>query len=85
MGSFRSFKHASCHGSPLYAKKTLKEEEGTSIDLDWDAAISFVSKCQNLPSHNTEKWVSQHKDDRGGFVYFPVVVWQVRLRMKMDR
>ena len=55
----------------FYAKKTFKEEEGNSIDLDWDAAISFVSKCQNLPSNNPEKWVSKHKVDRGGFVYFP--------------
>ena len=41
------------------------------MDLDWDAAISFVSKCQNLPQTNKEEWVSGHKDDRGGFVYFP--------------
>ena len=55
----------------FYAKKTFKEEEGNFIDLDWDAAISFVGKCQNLPSHNSEKWVSNEQSDRGGFVYFP--------------
>ena len=54
-----------------YAKKTLENKEDEDLDLDWDAAISFVTKCQNLPSTNSEKWVSKHKDDKGGFVYFP--------------
>ena len=55
----------------FYAKKSFHSEESQKLDLDWDAAISFVSKCQNLPSTNKEKWVSSHKDDEGGFVYFP--------------
>ena len=55
----------------FYAKKTYKNTEQEIIDLDWDAAISFVSKCQNLPSTNNENWVSEHPEDRGGFVYFP--------------
>ena len=55
----------------FYAKKSLKLKEGQNLDLDWDAAISFVTKCQNLSSTNKEKWVSEHKDDEGGFVYFP--------------
>ena len=55
----------------FYAKKTYKNTEQEIIDLDWDAAISFVSKCQNLPSTNNEKWASEHPEDRGGFVYFP--------------
>ena len=54
-----------------YAKHSLKPKEGDELDLDWDAAIAFVQKCQNLPDSNKEKWVSEHKDDRGGFVYFP--------------
>ncbi len=55
----------------FYANKSLKSKEGDELDLDWDAAIAFVQKCQNLPGSNKEKWVSGHKDDRGGFVYFP--------------
>ena len=55
----------------FYAKKTYKNNEQEVIDLDWDAAIAFVSKCQNLPSTNNEKWVSGHPEDKGGFVYFP--------------
>ena len=43
----------------------------TIFRLDWQAAISFVSKCQNLSQSNTEEWVSTHKEDHGGFVYFP--------------
>lgn len=55
----------------FYAKHSLKSKEGDELDLDWDAAIAFVQKCQNLPKTNKEKWVSKHEDDRGGFVYFP--------------
>ena len=55
----------------FYAKHSLKSKEGDELDLDWDAAIAFVQKCQNLPKTNKEKWVSAHEDDRGGFVYFP--------------
>lgn len=54
-----------------YAKHSLKSKEGDDLELDWDAAIAFVQKCQNLPGSNKEKWVSEHEDDRGGFVYFP--------------
>jgi squalene-hopene/tetraprenyl-beta-curcumene cyclase len=55
----------------FYAKHSLKSKEGDELDLDWDAAIAFVQKCQNLPKTNKEKWVSKHEDDRGGMVYFP--------------
>ena len=49
----------------------MKLKEGDNLDLDWDAAISFVSKCQNLSSTNKEQWVSEHNEDKGGFIYFP--------------
>ncbi len=54
-----------------YAKKIMDGKEGHVIDLDWEAAIGFVSKCQNLPAENKQEWVSEHPEDRGGFVYFP--------------
>ncbi|MDA1078307.1 MAG: cycloartenol synthase [Verrucomicrobia bacterium] len=54
-----------------YAKKKLKKKEEDQADLDWEAAIQFVSKCQNLPSSNPQDWVSSHPEDQGGFVYFP--------------
>ena len=54
-----------------YAKKLYNTKEENLSDLDWQAAIDFVSNCQNLPSSNPQAWVSEHNEDRGGFVYFP--------------
>ena len=39
--------------------------------LDWNAAIAFIQRCQNLPAANKEPYVSKSADDRGGFMYFP--------------
>jgi squalene-hopene/tetraprenyl-beta-curcumene cyclase len=39
--------------------------------LDWDAAIAFIQRCQNLPGVNKEPYVSTSADDKGGFIYFP--------------
>ena len=39
--------------------------------LDWDAAIQFIQRCQNLPAVNKQPYVSTNPDDRGGFMYFP--------------
>ena len=55
----------------FYAKKILEPKETDDLELDWDAAIAFVGKCQNLPGTNKEKWVSDAEEDKGGFVYFP--------------
>lgn len=49
------------------APKTAGEE----VDLDWDAAIAFVARCQNLPETNKEEWVSGDEQNKGGFVYEP--------------
>ncbi len=54
-----------------YAKKTFQSKETEEMGLDWDAALAFVSKCQNLKSSNNEEWVSDEEEDKGGFVYFP--------------
>jgi len=54
-----------------FVKKSIKEKESPLVDLDWDAAIEFVSKCQNLPQANDQEWVSAEKEDLGGFIYFP--------------
>ena len=55
----------------FYAKKTVGSKEEDPLGLDWQAVISFVSKCQNLSQSNTKECVSTHKEDHGGFVYFP--------------
>ncbi|BBO87576.1 prenyltransferase/squalene oxidase repeat-containing protein [Desulfosarcina ovata] len=39
--------------------------------LDWDAALKFIQRCQNLPTHNDQAWASGDPDNKGGFVYFP--------------
>ncbi len=53
----------------LYHTRSL-DPEGAE-DIDWKAAIHFIQHCQNLPSHNSEPWVSKKPEDRGGFVYLP--------------
>ena len=40
-------------------------------DVNWAAVASFLQHCQNLPSHNSDDWVSTDAKDRGGFVYTP--------------
>jgi squalene-hopene/tetraprenyl-beta-curcumene cyclase len=39
--------------------------------LNWDAALQFITRCQQLPSHNQESWVSDDRANLGGFVYYP--------------
>ncbi len=57
----------------LYYSKSLiaDKPEEAAYDLNWEAAVAFVSKCQNLPETNKESWVSGNPADKGGFVYFP--------------
>jgi len=40
-------------------------------DLDWNAAIDFVQRCQNLSTTNKAKWTSDDPKNKGGFVYTP--------------
>ncbi|MEP6673278.1 MAG: prenyltransferase/squalene oxidase repeat-containing protein [Chthoniobacter sp.] len=40
-------------------------------ELDWQAAIEFISRCQNLPSHNKQPWASDDAANKGGFIYYP--------------
>ena len=55
----------------LRATKNLAADRPGAKDLDWQAAIEFVARCQNLPSHNKEKWASGDADNKGGFIYYP--------------
>lgn len=52
------------------AEKT-RENVSKSSQLDWAAAIAFVSRCQNHPATNPQEWVSDATSERGGFVYYP--------------
>lgn len=40
-------------------------------DLNWNAVRKFLSRTQNLPGSNDQKWASDDADNKGGFVYFP--------------
>ena len=55
----------------LRATQSLASDKPDAKQLNWNAAIDFVSRCQNLPSHNKEKWASSDTDNKGGFVYYP--------------
>ena len=55
----------------LYYSKHLIEDSGASKDddLDWNAAIEFLERCQNLPGSNPQPLASDDDGNRGGFVY----------------
>lgn len=44
----------------------------TRSDLDWGAAIGFLSRCQHLRAFNDAAWVRETPEEKGGFVYNPV-------------
>lgn len=62
----------------LYYSRRVLADSGaggageTSTELNWDAAIEFVSLCQNT-EETAEKleFAAVNDDNRGGFVYFP--------------
>jgi len=60
----------------LYYSKKLFEDTGKPVekkdDLNWDAAIQFVSRCQNLKATNDQPWAGEDKENIGGFGYTPV-------------
>jgi squalene-hopene/tetraprenyl-beta-curcumene cyclase len=73
-----TYKHSDMSNTQLalQALKALKKkfenvEDRRDLDLDWEAAITFVSRCQQNPATNKADWVSQDKRDEGGVVYFP--------------
>ena len=55
----------------LRATQSLASDKPDAKQLNWQAAIDFVSRCQNLPSHNKEKWASGDPANKGGFIYYP--------------
>lgn len=53
----------------LYHTKAIASDQGEAPaqELDWSAALAFVSRCQNLRATNKIK----NSGDDGSFVYFP--------------
>jgi len=46
-------------------------KHGEQPDLDWDAAVTFLSRCQNLEGSNDQSWASSDPKNKGGFIYAP--------------
>ena len=57
----------------LAVSKKLVEDGnyGTQPDLDWGAAIKFISRCQNLEETNDQEFASNDPANKGGFIYTP--------------
>jgi squalene-hopene/tetraprenyl-beta-curcumene cyclase len=58
----------------LYYTRYLKSDvanDPEAKDLNWKAAIQFISRTQNLKATNDQKWASDDPVNKGGFVYFP--------------
>ncbi len=54
------------------SKKVIEDGNfGDQPDLDWDAAVKFLSRCQNLEGTNDQEWASNDKNNKGGFIYTP--------------
>ena len=54
------------------SKKVIEDSNfGEQPDLDWGAAVKFLSRCQNLEETNDREWASNDPKNRGGFTYSP--------------
>jgi squalene-hopene/tetraprenyl-beta-curcumene cyclase len=56
------------------SKKVIEDGNfGNQPDLDWGAAVKFLSRCQNLEETNDRDWASSDPKNKGGFTYSPFV------------
>lgn len=55
----------------LSKKVTEDGNHGEQPDLDWDAAVKFLSRCQNLKATNDQQWATEDPKNKGGFTYSP--------------
>jgi len=54
------------------SKKVIQDgRHGDQPELDWDAAITFLTRCQNLTETNDQEWASDDPSNKGGFIYTP--------------
>jgi squalene-hopene/tetraprenyl-beta-curcumene cyclase len=54
------------------SKKVIEDgNHGDQPDLDWGAAVKFLSRCQNLEQTNDQNWASNDPKNKGGFAYSP--------------
>lgn len=72
-----------------YSKKALADtefDESGEFDLDWGAAIAFVSATQNSEASvkRLGDWAGLREEDKGGFVYFPGDTKSDEIELKTD-
>jgi len=48
------------------------QDVAAAKDLNWDAAVAFLQRCQNLPQTNAQPWVTGDPKNVGGFIYTPI-------------
>jgi len=54
------------------SRKVVEDgKHGDQPDLDWNAAVTFLSRCQNLTKTNDQEWASDDAQNKGGFIYGP--------------
>ncbi|WP_411825354.1 prenyltransferase/squalene oxidase repeat-containing protein [Luteolibacter sp. AS25] len=54
------------------SSQTVKDIElPEEPELDWEAALTFLSRSQNLTATNDQKWASDDAKNKGGFIYTP--------------
>lgn len=54
------------------SKKVVQDGKfGDQPELNWDAALTFLSRCQNLTETNDQEWASDDPENKGGFIYTP--------------
>ena len=46
-------------------------DDTTRVQLNWEAAVKFVQRCQNDPRYNSLPWTSSRPSEQGGFAYRP--------------
>jgi len=53
--------------------KSIAEDSkyGKQPKLNWEAALTFLSRSQNLEETNDQPFASNDPNNKGGFVYFP--------------
>ena len=56
-----------------HAQRYLQDDPASKNEpqLNYSAAIDFVSNCQNLSTTNKSSWVSDDAKNKGGFIYRP--------------
>jgi len=55
----------------IHYTKFLKQDHPELKELDFESAIQFMQRCQNLPEYNDQPWATGDSLNKGGFVYFP--------------